>query len=261
MLNIALIQADIHWEDKPKNIEAYSHAIAALPDECDLAILPEMCTTGFSMQASLLAETNDGETIKALQSLAATCNVALAGSFIAKSDAGERYFNRGFLLTPEGEQHFYDKRHLFRMGTEQEIFTAGSKPLIVSYKGWNISLCICYDLRFPVWLRNRHNAYDLLICCANWPDSRQTVWNTLLQARAIENMSYVCGTNRVGTDGIGLNYAGGSTAFTPKGERMTVDNLHTPSAFTLTLHKAPLEKLRERFPAWKDADAFSLTED
>ncbi|MDR2628176.1 MAG: nitrilase family protein, partial [Dysgonamonadaceae bacterium] len=164
----------------------------------------------------------------------------------------------GFFITPDGQQYFYDKKHLFRMGAENTYFTAGNKQLIVPYKGWNIKLIICYDLRFPVWIRNVDNAYDLLICCANWPESRKKVWDILLQARACENYCYVCGVNRTGIDGNGLKHHGGSLLVDPRGKKIINASLPQATIRTATIYKEPLESLRKKFPAWMDGDHFSL---
>lgn len=257
MLRVSIIQTDIFWEDKTRNLEHYGNLLHGLSGKTDLAVLPEMCTTGFSMQAQQLAETNNGPTIQTFKQYAAAYGMAIAGSFIAKDTDDNGYYNRGFFITPEGEQHFYNKRHLFRMGTEHKVFSPGNKPLIVQYKGWHINLIICYDLRFPVWIRNVDNAYDLLLCCANWPVSRHKIWDTLLQARSFENLCYVCGVNRIGTDGAGLNYKGGSLLVEPKGKKL-INASKSECIRTYTLHKNGLEEMRKRFPAWKDADKFRI---
>ena len=158
-------------------------------------------------------------------------------------------------MTPEGESRFYDKRHLFRMGHETDCYTPGKERLVVHYKGWNICLLVCYDLRFPVWSRNRHNEYDLAIYVANWPASRRKAWDILLQARALENISYVCGVNRIGEDFHGILHDGGSAAWSPKGERLAYVPDHTEGIATVTLDGDALQHFREKFPAWKDADA------
>ena len=165
----------------------------------EVVILPEMFSTGFSMNSKELAEPVSGETITTLKQWATEFQLAIAGSYIA-SDKGE-YFNRAFFLTPAETDHYYDKRHLFRMGQESEHFSAGNGRVIIPYHGWNICLLVCYDLRFPVWSRNVNNEYDLLVYVASWPVQRRQAWDVLLRARAIENMCYVCGVNRIGTDG------------------------------------------------------------
>ena len=257
MLRLSIIQSDIFWEDKLQNLEQYGDILHALSGKTDLAILPEMCTTGFSMQAESLAEDNTSNTIQTFQQWSAIYKIAITGSFIATDNAG-KYYNRGFFITPEGNQYFYDKRHLFRMGTENQVFSSGDSPLIVNYKGWNIKLIICYDLRFPVWIRNKNNAYDLLICCANWPNARKKVWDILLQARAYENLCYVCGVNRIGTDNAGLTYDGGSLLVDPRGKKIINASKPKITIRTATIYKAPLDKMREKFPAWMDADSFTL---
>ena len=256
-LRISLVQSDIVWEDKQKNLEHYGNLLKTVAGKSDLAVLPEVFSTGFSMHAEHLAESNDGLTISTLRSLAKEFDMAICGSFLAKGDSG-KVFNRGFFITPEGEAFFYDKRHLFRMGEENEHFTAGDKKLIVSYKGWNIRLIICYDLRFPVWARNLDNEYDLLICPANWPAVRTKVWEILLPARALENEAYVCGVNRIGTDGIGVQHQGDSILIDFKGNPIVETEQNQTSVVTGTIRKDALEDFRRKFPAWRDADRFEI---
>lgn len=216
-MRISLLQTDIVWEDKKANLAKLETYLQRLKGQTDLIVMPEMFSTGFSMDSESLAETNEETTLNLLRVWSHTYHIALAGSFIAKDDDGHKY-NRGFFVTPDEEPLFYDKRHLFRMGKEPDFFASGNKHLLVDYKGFKISLLICYDLRFPVWSRNVGNAYDLLIYVANWPASRRKVWDALLKARALENMSYVCGVNRVGADGNGLLHNGGSILISPKGD-------------------------------------------
>ncbi|MCD8166432.1 MAG: amidohydrolase [Bacteroides sp.] len=256
-MRISLVQTDIIWEDKKGNTEHILSRLAPLSGETDLAVLPEMFSTGFSMNSSELAESNAGDTITSLQNFAQESGIALTGSFIAK-DKGH-YYNRAFFLTPEGDQYYYDKRHLFRMGNERDHFSTGNTPCVLSYKGWKICLTVCYDLRFPVWCRNLNNRYDLLLVVANWPEARRKVWDILLQARAMENMAYVCGVNRIGTDGYGLQYTGGSVLHSAKGiPLLTFDN-NQEAIKTLSLDMRELREFREKFPAWKDADPFTLS--
>jgi len=256
-LRVSLVQANIFWEDKDRNIEHYKNLLKGLSGKSDLAVLPEMFSTGFSMEASHLAETNGGTTIRAVHSWAEEYNLAVCGSFLAKDDSG-RIYNRGFFIDPDGNEWFYDKRHLFRMGLEQQRFVAGNQRAIVPYKGWNIRLIICYDLRFPVWIRNRGNEYDVLICPANWPAVRANVWQTLLPARALENQCYVCGVNRIGEDGQQTQHHGDSVLIDFKGNRMLEAVLNDESVVTGILRKDLLDDFHERFPAWKDADAFEI---
>ncbi|MCD8261667.1 MAG: amidohydrolase [Bacteroides sp.] len=256
-MRISLVQTDIIWEDKKANTERILSRLAPLSGETDLAVLPEMFSTGFSMNSSELAESNAGDTITSLQNFTQKSRIALTGSFIAK-DKGY-YYNRAFFLTPEGDQYYYDKRHLFRMGNERNHFSAGNSPCILFYKGWNICLTVCYDLRFPVWCRNLNNRYDLLLVVANWPEARRKVWDILLQARAMENMAYVCGVNRIGTDGYGLQYTGGSVLYSAKGAPLLTFDNNQEAIKTLSLNIRELRGFRKKFPAWKDADPFTLS--
>lgn len=255
-LRISMIQAHIIWEDRDENLGYYGELLRRVSGKTDIAILPETFTTGFSMNVEKLADTMDGTTIPTVKSWAVKYNLAVAGSFIVK-DAG-KYYNRAFLITPEGKEFYYDKRHLFRMGEEDQHFSSGEKRTIIPYKGWNICLQICYDLRFPVWSRNVENEYDLLIYMANWPDARKKVWKTLLQARAMENMAFVCGVNRVGIDGKGFVYRGDSMLYNPKGKRLATAGKREETTRTCTISKTDLITLREKFPAWKDADTFTI---
>ena len=256
-LRISLVQADIFWEDKDRNIKYYGNLLKKLSGKSDLAVLPEMFSTGFSTQSFHLAETNEGTTIQAVHAWAKEYQLAVCGSFLAKDDS-ERIFNRAFFIEPNGNEWFYDKRHLFRMGLEQKRFVAGNQRVIVPYKGWNIRLIICYDLRFPVWIRNRKNEYDLLICPANWPAVRANVWQVLLVARALENQCYVCGINRIGKDGNLIEHHGDSVLIDFKGSRMLETALNEESVVTGALQKDQLDDFRERFPAWMDADEFEI---
>ena len=182
--------------------------------------------------------------------------MAIMGSFLCEEEG--RYYNRAFFVTPEGEVSTYDKHHLFRMGGENDYFTPGNRQTIVDYKGWKICMQVCYDLRFPVWTRNVDNKYDLLIYIANWPEVRKKAWKLLLKARAIENMAYVCGVNRVGVDGEDLTYRGDSMIIDPKGDKVGTAGKREEITRTCTLKKAELEAFRKKFPAWKDADSFVL---
>ena len=256
-LRISLVQTEIFWEDKEKNFEQYGNLIKKLSGKSDLAVLPEMFSTGFSTQTIELAETNDGTTVKTIHRWAKEYGLAICGSFLAKDDAG-RIFNRGFFIEPEGKEWFYDKRHLFRMGFENQHFSAGDQRLIIPYKEWNIRLIICYDLRFPVWIRNRKNEYDVLVCPANWPLARAKVWQTLLLARALENQCYVCGVNRIGKDGQDNDHHGDSVLIDFKGNLMLESVVNEESVITGVLRKDLLDDFREKFPAWMDADEFEI---
>lgn len=255
-LRISMIQSHIIWEDRDENLGYYGELLRRVSGKTDIAVLPETFTTGFSMDVERLADTMDGPTILTIKGWAKKYNLAVVGSFIVKE--GENYFNRAFFITPEGEEFYYDKRHLFRMAGEDKHFTAGNERTIVRYKDWSICLQVCYDLRFPVWSRNINNEYDLLIYVANWPEPRKKVWKSLLPARAIENMAYVCGVNRVGIDGKGITYRGDSMLFSPKGKKLADAGKREEITRTCILLKSELNDLREKFPAWKDSDSFSI---
>ncbi|MEG1543250.1 MAG: amidohydrolase [Tannerellaceae bacterium] len=254
-LRISLIQAHIIWEDRSENLKYYSDLLRRLSGTIDLAILPETFTTGFSMNVEALADPMEGETLRSVKEWAKQYDMAISGSFIASADG--KYYNRAFFVTPDGVSYFYDKRHLFRMAGEDRHFTPGSKQLIVFYKGWNVCMQVCYDLRFPVWSRNIGNAYDLLIYMANWPEARREAWRSLLPARAIENMAYVCGVNRVGVDGKGFAYSGDSLAISPKGKCL-LDVGREEATPICTLNKSELTELRVNFPVESDADKFTI---
>lgn len=260
-MRVSLVQNNIIWEHKSANILYYDSLLSGLAGKTDLVVLPEMCTTGFSLNAADLAESDDGETINAFTNMAKDYGFAIAGSIIGTGNnkpSEKKYYNRGFFIKPDGEKSFYNKRHTFRMGEENMYYAEGNEKLIVDYMGWNISMIICYDLRFPVWTRNIDNQYDLLLVVANWPESRQEVWKSLLTARAIENMSYVCGVNRVGTDGMGIKYTGESRLINAYGTNMTSIEYDTESIETIEIDLQPLNRLREKFPVWKDADRFEI---
>ncbi|MFD2513048.1 amidohydrolase [Pontibacter locisalis] len=254
-LRITIVQTELYWQDAVANRKMFSEKLAATAPKTDLIVLPEMFTTGFSMNAPELAEEADGSTLRWMQEEAQRQQAVLTGSVIVKE--AEKYYNRLYWVRPDGSYEKYDKRHLFRMAKEHHTYTAGKEKLLVELKGWNICPLVCYDLRFPVWSRNKDNAYDLLLYVANWPKARNQAWRTLLQARAIENLAYVAGVNRVGTDGSSHPYSGDSAIIHPKGyqllETSEVEGIHT-----ITLSKKELKDFREAFPAHLDADAFSL---
>ena len=255
-LRISMVQSHIIWEDRNENLEYYGELLRRVSGKTDIAVLPETFTTGFSMEVEKLADTMDGETIRSVKNWSHKYGIAIVGSFIVKENG--KYYNRAFFITPDGEEYYYDKRHLFRMAGEDKHFSAGDERVIVRYKDWNIRLLVCYDLRFPVWSRNVNNEYDLLIYVANWPEPRKKVWKVLLQARAIENMCYVCGVNRVGVDGKGFSYRGDSIVFGPRGKKMADAGKREEIMRTCTLLKNELNDFRAKFPAWKDADIFQL---
>ena len=254
-LSVALIQTDLVWEDITANLASLEEKIAILPESADVIVVPEMFSTGFSMNPSALAEPMNSTTTRWLKLIAAQTQALVIGSFQVKEEG--KYYNRLLCVRPDGTYEAYDKRHLFRMGAEHEIFTAGTQQLVVGWKGWRICPLVCYDLRFPVWSRqSADNPYDLLLYVANWPAARAYAWDTLLRARAIENLSYVVGVNRVGNDGNGTEHTGGSLAVDFLGELIT-DLGDTESEKMVHFEKEPLEKYRKRFPAHLDADSFS----
>ena len=255
-IRLTLVQIPIVWKDKARNLSLIEEYLQSLQGTTDIAVLPEMFSTGFCMHHKELAEPLSGFTISTLKQWSFRYKIALCGSYMAKG--GKACYNRGFFLTPEGKEFYYDKHHLFRMGEENANFTSGSNKSIFSYHGWNISLIICYDLRFPVWCRNMQNEYDLLICVANWPASRRTVWDTLLRARALENQSFVCGVNRIGCDEFQIAHNGGSIIYSPKGDAMASVPDDQEGTATALLQLPELRKFREKFPVWKDADSFRL---
>lgn len=252
-MRITILQQDIAWADPRKNLESADEAISCLPDS-DLFILPEMFSTGFCMQSELVAESTDGDTLCWMRRKAAERNCAIAGS-VAVSEGG-RYYNRFYFVGPDGKVEHYDKRHLFAYGGEHRCFTAGSERTVVMFRGMRILLAVCYDLRFPVWSRNRGD-YDLVVYVANWPASRAEAWNTLLRARAIENQCYVAGVNRVGKDPA-CEYAGDSVLIDPYGRTMAACPRHAASYASARIDLTALRRFREKFPVWADADPFVL---
>ncbi len=258
-MRVTLVQNDIIWEHPEANLLYYDSLLAGLAGKTDLVLLPELCTTGFSMKTAGLAETDDDRTITVLSRMASAYRMAVAGSFIGMAADGKGAYNRGFFLHPDGRRNFSNKRHLFRMGEEPAHFLPGNDRAIIPYQGWNIRLLVCYDLRFPVWCRNIHNGYDLLLVCANWPAPRRHVWSSLLTARALENMSYVCGVNRVGTDGRGLFYTGDSCLINAYGNRLTNMAPEQVQVETVDIDLESLRQFRNTFPVWMDADRFELT--
>ncbi|MDR3132468.1 MAG: amidohydrolase [Prevotellaceae bacterium] len=254
-MKIALLQTSMAWENKQANLQYCTDRINALPDDVQLVALPEMFSTGFSMQPGRLAETEEGRTLQWLRNTAARKAVAIAGSVIAGENG--KYYNRLFFVFPDGSYQKYDKRHLFSMSEEPLHYTAGARRLIVEYAGWRICPLICYDLRFPVWSRNYGNVYDLLLYAANWPTARINAWDALLPARAIENHCYVAGVNRCGTDGAGITHSGHSQVVDYKGASIAAaGDAEDTLIATLSLEK--LNSFREKFPVGNDADAFVL---
>ncbi|MEO6681492.1 MAG: amidohydrolase [Ginsengibacter sp.] len=260
-LTITIIQTNLFWENKQANLEMLEQKIKGIKEKTEVVILPEMFSTGFSMKPEGLAETMDGTTFHWMKRVASENKIILTGSIIIKEDG--HYYNRLIWMLPNGDYGKYDKRHLFAFAGEDEHYSAGNKRFIASVKGWKINLQVCYDLRFPVWARqgaSDHGAqYDVLVNVANWPHKRSTAWNTLLQARAIENQCYVVGVNRVGEDGNRNIYHGDSVIIDPLGEilfHQTIDE----TVATFTLSKDKLMEVRNQFPFLNDADSFIINE-
>jgi len=254
-LKITIVQTNIHWEDKNENMEMFSHIIRDMAQHTDLVILPEMFSTGFSMRPSLIAEAINGPTVSWMGKIARQFNAVVTGSIIIKEN--KDFFNRLIWMPPEGNYEYNDKRHLFRMGEENLKYSAGNRKLITNWKGWRFRPLVCYDLRFPVWSRNR-NDYDMLIYVANWPEARRKVWKNLLVARAMENQAYVVGVNRVGIDGRDISYAGDSMIVDPRGNIVSEISTYDESVKTISLSLNELIAFREKFPVHLDADDFRI---
>ena len=255
-MKISLIQTDIAWADKEANLKSTESALQLFSRQTDLVVLPEMFTTGFCTDKLALAETMEGETVQKLKSWAKHYETAITGSFIAKD--GDEIFNRAFFVFPDGEMKTADKRHLFSVGGEHRYFSSGSERLIVNYCGFKICVLVCYDVRFPVWSRNRNNEYDLLIYTASFPHVRMNAWDTLLKARAIENQSFVCGVNRVGIDGKDAAYSGHSVLLDFKGQELLSYPEYETRMDTVEIFTSDLEKFRQKYAFWKDADEFEI---
>jgi predicted amidohydrolase len=259
-LKIALIQTDLYWKDKTANLAMLEEKIWELKSNVDLIILPEMFPTGFSMDAAELAEPMNLGVCKWMKQMAAQTGAVVTGSAII-SEKGN-FFNRLLWVTPDAKVFHYDKRHLFRMAKEDEIFSSGQKLPIFTLNGWKICPQICYDLRFPVWTRNtwadKTPLYDFLFYVASWPAARTSAWDALLPARAIENLCYVAGVNRVGQDGNGIDYLGHSTVFDFKGNELSQAEKENEKIEIFQLDAADLDSYREKFPAWMDSDAFTI---
>ena len=255
-LIISLIQSDLKWEDKEENLNHLASLIDSIIEQTDIIVLPEMFTTAFSMKPEIFAEEVEGESLVWMQKQAHKKQAAFVGSFMVKESGN--YFNRLYFVKPDGTYESYDKRHLFRMGNEQEHFSAGQKSLIIDYKGWKIQTLICYDLRFPVWAKNQYQngiyAYDACILVANWPAVRSHVWKTLSSARAIENQCYWIGVNRIGKDGNGLNHSGDSNIWDAKGEPVIKITDNIEFVKTIAISKDELVDFRNKFTVGLDWD-------
>ena len=264
-LKVTIVQSLLHWENIDLNLEMFSKKLALLNEPCDLIILPEMFNTGFTMRSKELAEPPGGKTMQWMAQQAKEKKSVIAGSLIVKEN--NDYFNRLIWMLPDGSYKVYDKRHLFRMAGEHENFSAGQQRIIVNLKGWNICPLVCYDLRFPVWSRNKNQSknrisdepeYDCLIYLANWPERRSYAWKTLLQARAIENQCYLIGVNRIGIDGKDILYSGDSAVIDPKGTIISTTKPHEESMETVSLSYQDLMDFRKAFPVGLDGDDFEM---
>ena len=254
-LNVALIQTHLFWEDPEKNRTHIENKINMITDDVDLIILPEMFTSGFTMNAPKVAETMDGKTINWLKTIAKSKDLAIMGSLVISEN--DNYFNRFVCITPNGLLAQYDKRHTFTLAGEHKVYKAGTEKVVFNYLGWRICPLICYDPRFPVWARNVED-YDLLIYVANWPKPRINAWDALLKARAIENMCYCIGINRVGLDGLNYEYPGHSGAYDVLGYKLDQIKTDNEQVEIVTLEKSPIEKYRSKLNFLNDRDGFNL---
>ncbi len=252
-MKVALVQSALVWESPVVNRAVLNQKISA--HQADLFVLPEMFSTGFTMHPERVAEAMNGETVTWMQTIAAKKNAAVCGSVVIE-DRGH-FYNRLLFVFPSGEVEYYDKRHLFTLAGEHNAYTPGRKKVVVDYKGFRICVLICYDLRFPVFSRNNDD-YDVLLYVANWPEPRAAAWDTLLKARAIENMSFVIGVNRVGQDDNGHNYLGHSQVFDALGSPM-VANSENDEVLTAELNKNALLEIRQKFGFLNDRDRFTVT--
>lgn len=258
-LKLSLVQSNIHWEGIDLNLSMFEKKINSI-STCDIIVLPEMFTTGFTNNSKELAEEMGQKTCQWMLKMAKQKSSAVCGSAIIKE--GSKIFNRFLWVEPNGKIKYYDKKHLFAMAGEDENYTAGEKKKIINYKDWKINLQVCYDLRFPVWSRripNGEEDYDLLIYVASWPVTRVNAWSTLLKSRAIENQSYCIGVNRIGTDGSGIDYSGESVVIDSLGNVQAGSHPGKEEIINASIDKKHLMKIREKLPFYKDQDSFTLT--
>lgn len=256
-LKTAIIQEDLIWENPGSNLKNFQNKIKSLSSEVDLIVLPEMFSTGFSMNAKQLAEKKDGTSFGWMQEMAKYKDAAVTGSLIIEENG--KYYNRLFFVFPDGDFKEYNKRHTFTLAGEHETYSSGEKRLIVSFRGWKICPLVCYDLRFPVWSRNTED-YDILIYVANWPRVRTSAWDILLKARAIENLCYCIGVNRVGKDGNALEYSGHSAVYDPLGEQISdIPNREVEFQQEIDLDKNHLRETREKLKFLQDRDRFQFS--
>lgn len=256
-LIITTIQTHLFWEDVQQNLIHLDKKINDIVMPVDVIVLPEMFTTGFTMNPAQLAEEHEGKGLQWMQQKSKEKNCVIVGSISVKENTN--FYNRLYWTKPDGTYEYYDKRHLFRMGNEHQHYTAGDKKLIIEYKGWKICPLVCYDLRFPVWSRNtRDNTFDILIYVANWPEVRSYPWKQLLIARAIENQVYVVGVNRIGEDGNQIKHSGDTCIINPRGEVISKTLAHEDKSETLALSNNYLQEFRKLFPVMMDGDAFEI---
>lgn len=250
-LTVTLIQTELLWEDIESNIAAFDEKIDRLNEDTDLIVLPEMFTTGFTMNAKEFAQDMSGPSIKWLKKKSQQKNADIVGSIIIRSEGN--FYNRLVWAKPDGKMFTYDKKHLFSFSGEEKVYGAGRKKITVDLLGWKIRPFICYDLRFPIWTRNLEPLYDIAIFIANWPEKRSMHWKLLLQARAIENQCFVLGVNRVGKDGNGYPHSGDSSIIDPNG-KIIFQKRNEPCTFTTILSYSKMQDYRKYFPALMDAD-------
>ena len=253
-MKISIIQTSLVWENPEANLANFTQKILGIKDGTDLIILPEMFATGFTMNPAAVAETADGVSVQWMITIAAANNCAVTGSLAIEEDG--RYYNRLFFVFPDGEIKAYNKRHLFSFAGEDKFYTAGKEKLIVEYKGWKICPLVCYNLRFPVFARNTES-YDLLLYVANWPQIRIQAWDALLRARAIENLSYTIGVNRIGTDGNGHAYSGHSQVIDALGNYIT-EPFENDTVVTIEIDRDALLETRKKFAFLNDRDSFEI---
>ena len=254
-LHIVGIQADLFWENPAKNLVFFEEKINSLPENTDLVVLPEMFTTGFTMNPKNIAEKIDGTTVSWMRKFAVKRQIAITGTLVIQEN--NNYYNKLIFVHPSGKIETYTKRHSFTLAGEDKVYTSGKEKLIVTYKGWKICPLICYDLRFSVWARNVEN-YDLLIFMANWPVKRIKAWDTLLKARAIENMSYTIGVNRTGVDANNYSYSGNSLIVDYLGEEVSSLPKNKGGVVHATISKKSQNKVREKLGFLNDMDSFSI---
>lgn len=253
-MKIALIQANLIWENPKANRDIFENKINEINESVDLIVLPEMFTTGFTMSPNAVAESMQGETVLWMQSLAKAKNAAITGSVVIEEDSN--FYNRMLFVVPSGEIQYYDKRHLFTLAGEDRVYSRGAQKIIIDYLGWKICPLVCYDLRFPVFSRNTED-YDLLIYVASWPKTRIHAWDTLLNARSIENMCYLVGVNRIGKDNNGYEFIGHSQAIDCLGEYL-IDPQEEEGVFIATLDKSKLIEVRKKLNFLNDRDTFEI---